>query len=110
MSKVYIVQQSPKLNYAPAEKWGELIPVFPIGAQLYGDPQYFIDLARNRMCEATQTDYLLLAGDPCLIAIAAAVFYEKTDGFMPLLKWDKHVGEQGNYHTIVCDMQAPPFI
>ena len=67
MTKVYISQMTRAgMDFSSAEEYGEVIPVFPSSMNAYGGvaaTAEFVDMARQRMAEMTQDDYLVLVGD-----------------------------------------------
>lgn len=98
MPSVYIVQVAPKLNYVPAEAYGELIPIFKPGEQVTSlTVDSALDTAESVLHNYdADIDYLLLTGDPAAIAVATAVIARR-HGRIRLLKWDR---EACRYHVV----------
>ena len=48
-------------------------------------------------------DYLLLIGDPAIIAVAAAVAAKVNNGFFKVLKWDR---DDKTYYDIEIDLKG----
>ena len=51
--------------------------------------------------DITDDDYLLLSGDPAVIALAGAVAARNNSGRFKMLKWDR---EQGKYFPLQADL------
>lgn len=104
-SKVYIVQEQPTLNYADAQRFGELIFVC----------QYDYSLARNSRCNDVirdniqtilkdynhERDYLLLVGDPVLIGLVMS--YALDMGEVNILKWER----SGKRYAAITGIKKP---
>lgn len=48
-----------------------------------------IDALRNELRDFTENDYLVPAGDPTAMCMAAMIASERTGGVVNVLKWDK---------------------
>lgn len=113
MPKVYIVQEPlirrngddrPEHKYSlePARKFGELVVVTQ-----WKDARPPVDVSRltemlyERLSPFTADDFLLLAGNPGLIAMAAVVAASYTGGLVKLLVWDR---QEQDYHLWATDI------
>lgn len=90
MSYVIVVHDNPysPKDFASAEDFGELKFLFNTHIHTHNLPRIF-GLMRDRMRGVTKEDWLIPAGAPALIAMAGAIFKEKT-GQINLLVWDRH--------------------
>ena len=100
MSKVYVVQEDPKKNLAPAMKFGEVVIICPYG-QVSFDPSEAVELIADKLDTFSDEDYLLLVGDPTLIAICSAMTGLYTNGKFKVLKWDR---QERIYYPITLDL------
>lgn len=105
MAKVYITQNQPKFNFSKAAKFGDLTDVFPHDLQVYSSSPYIVDTARTRLSGCTPEDYLVMSGDPILIAVAFAEMAARNEGLVNVLKWD---ARENTYVPVVVDMGAQP--
>lgn len=101
MNKVFIPQVPSKynsdariwlpiVNIKPAEKYGEIVIMLPPEAKNLATAP-MIDVIRERLAMSTADDYLVAAGDPSMIAAAAAIMSRRAGGILRLLKWDRDV-------------------
>lgn len=89
MATVFLSHEVPSLDFRPAEKFGDLVTIFPPGAgQVTFSPQTALGLARRILSRMTRDDYLVLVGDPVMIGLCVAVAAELV-GRVKLLRWDK---------------------
>jgi hypothetical protein len=105
MSKVYMTQRNTTFNIAPALEFGEVVTILPERASAYGDVSDFIHIARNKLADFTEEDYLLPTGDPVLIGAIFALAARKTDGYLQVLKWD---ARGGVYRKTIINLDAMP--
>lgn len=90
MSKVYITQDVGKINFVPAEEYGELVPVIdrPVNhTQLKRSMARMQDVLRD----ITAQDWIVPAGHPALIALAGYLMADRT-GYIRILAWDNMSG------------------
>ena len=87
MPTVYVTQQNPTFNYAPATRFGRLEFLWPPGYQLQANGDQAMASLEAALAEATDSDYLLLTGDPSIMGLAAVVMARRT-GHLNILKWD----------------------
>ena len=105
MSKVYLVQDipidretgQPKYNVMGAQKYGEIMVMFPAKAQMIFSPGPLIINIKNKLKDFTSEDYLLLSGDPAIIGVTCSVASDITNGKFKLLKWDR---QEKTYYPI----------
>lgn len=90
MPTIFVTHEDPRLDYAPAFKWGErMVAIFPPGAgQVTLSPQVALANARRVLASMTRDDYLVLVGDPVMIGLCVAVAAEMV-GSVRMLRWDK---------------------
>lgn len=96
MPKVFVIQEVLGRDISPALKYGELVYLLPRG-DWTGDLGPVADHIKNKISHISDNDWLLMMGDPTLIALVAALVYDKTKGVLNLLKWDKLSTE---YHPL----------
>lgn len=77
-----------KFDLSKAEKYGELYPLLLPGQDMISTVPVVRTL-REKLWDFTDDDYLLLLGDPALIAAAAAIAAERNDGRFKILKFDR---------------------
>lgn len=107
MSTVFISSIDPLRDYSPANSFGRLVEVLPGVRQLFGDAEStksFTATIASVMADASKDDYLLLNGDPVIIAACAAEFHRRT-GTLNMLKFDRRIGKSGGYHNVVMQLQ-----
>ena len=113
-SRVFITQQASGHDYAKAEDFGLIVPIWAPGQQAYGDTSHIADMARTTLATFdADNDYLLTIGDPALTAIAISRVALNTDGRFRLLKWDKYIasprgGYDRGYRVVEIDFDAQP--
>lgn len=86
MSKVYISQDVGKINFLPAEQFGELIPVIN-GYVNHTQLKRSMARMQDVMRDITKDDWLVPAGHPALIALAGHIMADRT-GYIRILSWD----------------------
>lgn len=99
MNKCYIVQEPvkrdhdtgelvPMMNFNKVLDYGTPIVCLPRGNVAFS-PAPTMDKLRDKLRDFTDDDYLVCAGDPSCLAMAAMVASERNRGKVALLKWDK---------------------
>ena len=73
MATVYIVQEMPNHDLAPAMKYGEMKVLLPPHTQIAFSTAPTIRTLRNKLRNFSDDDFLLLAGDPVAIGLACAI-------------------------------------
>lgn len=89
MATVYIVQEMPNHDLAPAMKYGEMKVLLPSYTQIAFSTAPTIRSLRNKLRNFTDEDYLLLAGDPVAIGLACSIAAFFNSGRYTALKWDR---------------------
>jgi hypothetical protein len=102
MPTVYVTQQNPTFNYAPATKFGRLEFLWPPGYQLQADGAQAVASLEATLADATAADYLLLTGDPSIMGLAAVVMARRT-GHLNILKWDNALRD---YYVVEADLSG----
>jgi len=89
---VYVIQEARHLNLAPALEWGSsIIPLFPSGDVGNADPARIMETLLERLETYRDVDYLILSGDPELLAMSMlAIARIGRVGVVNLLKFDKY--------------------
>lgn len=86
MSKVYITQDVGKINFLPAEDYGELVPVIN-GYVNHTQLKRTMGRMQDVLRDITSEDWLVPAGHPALIALAGHIMADRT-GVIRILAWD----------------------
>jgi len=89
MATIYVVQEMPNHNLAPAMKFGEMKILLPTYTQIAFSTAPTIRLLRNKLRNFTDEDFLLLAGDPVAIGLACSIAAFANSGRYTALKWDR---------------------
>lgn len=88
MPTVFVVQEVPGRNLAPALQYGELKELLPVGDVVLS-PGPMVRKLQRKLKDFCDKDYLLLCGDPVAIGMATAVAASINQGRIALLKWDR---------------------
>jgi hypothetical protein len=89
MSNVFVVQERPNHDLAPAMKFGEMKVLLPSYTQIAFSTAPTIRTLRHKLRSFSDVDYLLLAGDPVAIGLACSVAAFFNNGRYTALKWDR---------------------
>jgi hypothetical protein len=89
MATVYVVQEMPNHNLAPAMKFGEMKILLPSYTQIAFSTAPTIRSLRTKLRNFTDADFLLLAGDPVAIGLACSIAAFFNNGRYTALKWDR---------------------
>jgi len=89
MSNVFVVQEMPNHDLAPAMKFGEMKVLLPSYTQIAFSTAPTIRSLRHKLRSFSDADYLLLAGDPVAIGLACSVAAFFNNGRYVALKWDR---------------------
>lgn len=111
MSKVFVPQEPMKKDAESgrmvsmfalnkASGFGDVVIMLPPGAVALS-PAPTVFALQGHLRKFTDDDYLIAAGDPSVIAIAAAIAASNNRGRFKLLKWDK---EAKTYIKVEVDM------
>ena len=99
---VYVLQEMGK-NIRSAEKFGDLKVLLPDNKQIVLSAGPVAHKLRKELSTFCDDDYLLLIGDPAIIAIAGAVVSEANRGRFKVLKWDRN---ESQYYDIEIDLRG----
>ena len=97
---VYVLQEMGR-NIRSAEKFGELKVLLPDNKQIVLSSGPITQKLRKEWSTFCDDDYLLLIGDPAIIALAGAVVSEMNRGKFKILKWDR---DEKRYYDIEIDL------
>jgi hypothetical protein len=86
---VYVTQEQVGKNLLPAAKYGEISVLLPSDFQVGFSAGQVTNHLDVKLSNFSDTDYLVLIGDPVIIGIATAVAAKWNKGKVKLLKWDK---------------------
>jgi hypothetical protein len=102
---VYITQEMRGRDITDATAFGELEILLPAEEQTIYSTQPTVRRMARKLSKFTDDDYLLLAGDPAAIAIAAAIASRYNVGRFKLLKWDR---QEAKYFPLSVDLNHRP--
>lgn len=83
-----MVQEPVGKNIIPALDYGEINILLPEN-QITFSPEHSIYKLQKKLKDFSDTDYLLLIGDPVAIALAAMIAGNFNNGKIKCLKWDR---------------------
>ena len=99
---VYVLQEMGR-NIRSAEKFGDLKVVLPDNRQIVLSSGPLTFKLRHELKDFNDKDYLLLMGDPAIIAVAGAVVSDINNGRFKVLKWDR---DEKKYYDIEIDLRG----
>jgi|TARA_R110000824_G_scaffold64906_3_gene169417 hypothetical protein len=99
---VYVTQEMGR-NIRSAEKFGDLKVLLPDNRQIVLSSGPIAFKLKQELKNFNDDDYLLLIGDPAIIAVAAAVAAKVNNGFFKVLKWDR---DDKAYYDIEIDLKG----
>ena len=99
---VYVLQEMGR-NIRSAEKFGDLKVVLPDNKQIVLSSGPLTFKLKHALKDFNDNDYLLLIGDPAIIAIAGAVVSNVNGGKFKVLKWDR---DEKRYYDIEIDLKG----
>ena len=99
---VYVLQEMGR-NIRSAEKFGELKVCLPDNRQIVLSSGPLTFKLRQELKDFNDNDYLLLIGDPAIIAVAGAIASENNNGRFKVLKWDRN---EMKYYDIEIDLRG----
>ena len=99
---VYVLQEMGR-NIRSAEKFGDLKVLLPDNRQIVLSSGPLTFKLRHELKDFNDKDYLLLMGDPAIIAVAGAVASEMNGGKFKVLKWDR---DEKKYYDIEIDLRG----
>lgn len=86
---VYVVQEQLGKNIISATKYGEIKVLLPTGSQITFSAGHVTEELKAKLSHFSDSDYLLLMGDPVAIGLATMVAAHWNKGKVKMLKWDK---------------------
>ena len=89
MAKVFIVQEMPNHDIAPAMKFGDMSVLLPSNTQIAFSTVPTVRTLRRKLREYKDGDFLLLTGDPVAIGLACSIAAFYNAGRYTALKWDR---------------------
>ena len=99
---VYVLQEMGR-NIRSAEKFGDLKVLLPDNRQIVLSSGPLTFKLRQELKDFNDNDYLLLIGDPAIIALAGAVASDVNGGRFKILKWDR---DEKKYYDIEIDLRG----
>ena len=99
---VYVLQEMGR-NIRSAEKFGDLKVVLPDNKQIVLSSGPLTFKLKHELKDFNDNDYLLLMGDPAIIALAGAVASDVNGGKFKVLKWDR---DEKQYYDIEIDLRG----
>ena len=99
---VYVLQEMGR-NVRSAEKFGDLKVVLPDNRQIVLSSGPLTFKLKHALKDFNDNDYLLLMGDPAIIAVAGAVVSDVNGGRFKVLKWDR---DEKRYYDIEIDLKG----
>lgn len=100
MSKVFVVQENPNLDYGPAESYGQVVFITaeefrPIAGSIRNE--YILSDIERRMEEFDpENDWLILTGNPMIMGYSFHLALSKADS-IKCLQWDRRSAEYREY-------------
>ena len=86
---VYITQEMRGRDLSDAVVFGELDILVPAKDQIALSAMPTVRRMERKLSKFTDSDYLILAGDPVCIGIACALAAVNNNGRFKVLKWDR---------------------
>ena len=102
MAKVYIPQVM-DYNVRSAEKFGELTVMLPDNKQMILASGPLTFKLQQELKDFSDDDYLLLIGDPAIIAVCGAIVAKNNGGRFKVLKWDRN---EKRYYDLEIDLKG----
>ena len=99
---VYVLQELGR-NVRSAEKFGDLKIVLSDNKQIVLSSGPLTHKLKKELSTFCDNDYLLLMGDPAIIALAGAVASDVNGGKFKVLKWDR---DEKKYYDIEIDLRG----
>tara|TARA_R110002020_G_scaffold200213_1_gene402306 strand:+ start:1229 stop:1543 length:315 start_codon:yes stop_codon:yes gene_type:complete len=99
---VYVLQEMGR-NVRSAEKFGDLKVLLPDNKQIVLSSGPLTHKLQKELKDFNENDYLLLIGDPAIIAVAGAIVGNINNGKFKVLKWDR---DEKKYYDIEIDLRG----
>lgn len=98
---VYVVQEVPGRNILGARVYGDLKVLLPSNVNIVLSPAPTIRRLRQALKKFSNSDFLLLMGDPAVIGLACVIASEINVGRFSILKWDRI---EKDYYPVMIDI------
>ena len=98
---VYIPQLM-DYNVRSAEKFGDLEVMLPDRKQMIMSSGPLTFELKKKLSTFNDNDYLLLIGDPAIIALCGAIAAQANNGRFKVLKWDRN---EKQYYDLEIDLR-----
>ncbi len=102
---VYITQEMRGRDITDATSFGDVEILVPAGEQASYSTQPIIRQINRKLSKFSDDDYLILAGDPVVIALCACLAARANRGKFKMLKWDR---QDGKYFPLTADLNYKP--
>jgi len=102
---VFITQEMRGRDITDATSFGDIEILVPAGEQASFSTQPIIRQINRKLSKFSDDDYLILAGDPVVIALCACVAAKNNRGKFKMLKWDR---QEGKYFPLTADLNHRP--
>ena len=89
MAIVYIVQEMPNHDLAPAMRYGDMKVLLASNTQIAFSTVPTVRALRRKLRDYKDGDFLLLTGDPVAIGLACSIAAFYNAGRYTALKWDR---------------------
>ena len=89
MPTVFVVQEMPNHDIAPAMRFGEMKVLLPSNTQIAFSTVPVVRTLRRKLRDIKDEDFLLLTGDPVAIGLACSIAAFYNSGRYTALKWDR---------------------
>ena len=99
---VYVLQEMGR-NVRSAEKFGDLKVMLPDNKQMILASGPLTFKLKQELKEFSDDDYLLLIGDPAIIAVCGAIAAKNNGGRFKVLKWDRN---DKRYYDLEIDLKG----
>ena len=99
---VYVLQEMGR-NIRSAEKFGDLKIVLPDNKQMILSSGPLTFKLQKELRDFNDNDYLLLIGDPAIIAVCGALAAKINNGKFKVLKWDRN---EKKYYDLEIDLRG----
>jgi|TARA_R110000823_G_scaffold43041_1_gene112401 hypothetical protein len=102
---VYITQEMRGRDITDATSFGDVEILVPAGEQASYSTQPIMRQINRKLSKFSDDDYLILAGDPVVIALCACLAARTNRGKFKMLKWDR---QEGKYFPLTADLNYRP--
>ena len=99
---VYVLQEMGR-NIRSAEKFGDLKVLLPDNKQIVLSSGPLTHKLMKELKDFNDNDYLLLIGDPAIIAVCGAIAADVNGGRFKVLKWDRN---DKRYYDLEIDLKG----